>query len=113
MLFLAAMEAGRIYERNITLPVLGSQRIRLRILDDAHAAIRMSGAMTLEEEEFEYACHDDSFTFDLGPRTTSLLSTYHTRLQGATFLPHEDVAVVTVKPPLIPAMRIRMTRIPS
>lgn len=104
---------GGIYERNLTLPILGSQHIRLRIVSRTRAAIFMQGALSLEEEQFGYGAEDDGMTFDLGPRTQELLRRVRTSMGEAKYHHKQDVASVVVKPPVVPAMRIKLHRRPD
>ena len=101
---------GRSYERNLTVPVLGNQHIKLYIHSPSRASIEMRGALTLEPETFPFRQKGHNMEFELGPRTCVLLSRVHTKMCDAQYDPATDTPSVVVKPPMIPAIRIQLHR---
>lgn len=104
---------GAVYERNVMLPVFGSQHFRLRILTRHKAAIQLTGAFHLDEECLHYDATEDGMAFDLGPDATSLLRTFKTTIQKAEYQRSKDCASIFVKPPWIPTMKIQLHRVPT
>lgn len=107
--FLSAFHppTGSAYQRNFTIPVLGPQHMRIRILTETRALIYMDGALVLQEEEFEYAlAGNGELVLELGPRTKRLLRKYRTSLRQAAYHPKTDHSSVVVDPPMVPPIRI-------
>ncbi|KAJ1636212.1 hypothetical protein T492DRAFT_960393 [Pavlovales sp. CCMP2436] len=103
---------GATYERTLSLPVIGSQTLSLTILDSTRAAIRLDGALTLNEFlSYWGGDGEDALEFALSSQTISLLRRLGVALSGAEYIEDADQAWVTISPPLIPPIRIRLDRI--
>tara|TARA_B110000046_G_scaffold61710_1_gene69330 strand:- start:1275 stop:1634 length:360 start_codon:yes stop_codon:yes gene_type:complete len=106
----SAPPVGAVYERNLTLPVLGGQRVRLRIDSRTRATLDLEGALALRAP-VHYALTDDGyFQFVLDAPTHALLRRVRTRLGAAAYDAVADTAHVTVHPPLPFPVVVRMAR---
>ena len=101
---------GAVYERNLTLPVLGGQRVRLRIDSHTRATLDLEGALSLRAP-VQYRPDDEGhFEFVLDAPTRALLKRVRTRLGTAAYDAVTDTAHVTVHPPLPFPVVLRMAR---
>lgn len=102
---------GAVYTRTLTLPVLGNQMLNLSIINHTTAMLVMQGALNLNEPVLYRADGEGKLAFTLSDSTVRLLRRVRTSLQEAEYDKTTDSAYVTVSPPLIPAIRIRLDRI--
>ncbi|KAG8469712.1 hypothetical protein KFE25_006167 [Diacronema lutheri] len=105
---------GAVYERTLSLPVIGSQTVRIGIISARMATLQLSGALKLDELLSYFP--DESgrgLAFVLGARTTALLRRLGVGLQSAEWSPREDVAFVTVAPPFVRPVVLRLERLPD
>lgn len=101
---------GAVYERNLTLPVLGKQRVRLRIDSRTRATLDLEGALALRAP-VQYRLDDSGyFEFVLDAPTRALLKRVRTSLGAAGYDAVADTAHVTVHPPLPFPVVLRMAR---
>ena len=102
---------GAVYERTLTLPVIGEQTVTLAILDGRLASITLAGALSLEEQ-LEYVLDDQTgkLLFELSEATELLLRRLRVGLDNAEYFHVEDQASVTIAPPLFRPIRIRLYR---
>lgn len=101
---------GAKYERTLTLPMLGRQVLELYITSRTTAQLVMEGAINLNEPVRYRSDGSGRLAFDLSAGTIQMLRRVRTSLREAEYLSSTDVAIVTVAPPVIPAIRIRMYR---
>lgn len=102
---------GAVYERTLALPVIGSQTLRLSILDSRRANITLAGALSLDDElKYGLDRRTGKLLFTLSEQTVSLLRRYRVGLNEAEYTDGIDEAYVTIAPPLIPPIRIRLDR---
>lgn len=101
---------GAKYERTLTLPVLGRQVLELYITNSSTAQLVLEGAINLNEPVHYYPDGKGGLAFDLSGPTIKMLRRVRTSLREAEYVAHSDTAIVTVAPPVIPALRIRLHR---
>ena len=101
---------GAVYTRTLTLPVLGHQVLELSIINRTTAMLVMQGALNLNEPVLYRADGEGKLAFTLTDSTIRLLRRVRTSLQEAEYDRTSDSAYVTVSPPVIPAIRIRLDR---
>tara|TARA_B110001452_G_scaffold117823_1_gene97706 strand:+ start:2647 stop:3303 length:657 start_codon:yes stop_codon:yes gene_type:complete len=101
---------GAKYERTLTLPMLGRQVLELYITSRTTAQLVMEGAINLNEQVQYRSDGSGRLAFDLSAGTVQMLRRVRTSLREAEYLSSTDIAIVTVAPPVIPAIRIRMYR---
>ncbi|KAL3928221.1 MAG: hypothetical protein SGPRY_002484 [Prymnesium sp.] len=103
---------GATYSRTVQLPVIGEQSISLTILTPAKALLHMRGRLNLNDEPVEYTVDPSSgqLSFTLSQRTRSILRQFRTSLVAAGYDPQNDVASVTIWPPLPVSIPIRLQR---
>ena len=101
---------GAVYTRTLTLPVLGNQMLNLSIINRTTAMLVMQGALNLNEPVLYRADGAGKLAFTLSDSTVRLLRRVRTSLQEAEYDRTTDSAYVTVSPPIIPAIRIRLDR---
>ena len=101
---------GAVYTRTLTLPVLGHQVLELSIINGTTAMLVMQGALSLNEPVLYRADGEGKMAFTLSDSTVRLLRRVRTSLQEAEYDRTSDSAYVTVSPPVIPAIRIRLDR---
>lgn len=101
---------GAKYERTLTLPLLGQQVLELYITSRTTAQLVMEGAINLNEPVQYRSDGSGRLAFDLSAGTIQMLRRVRTSLREAEYLSTTDVAIVTVAPPMVPALRIRMYR---
>jgi hypothetical protein len=102
---------GAVYERTLSLPVIGEQTLRLSILDSRRANISLAGALSLDEElRYGLDRRTGKLLFTLGAHAVTLLRRYRVGLNDAEYTGAGDEAYVTITPPLIPPIRIRLDR---
>ena len=96
---------GATYERNLTLPLLGAQRVVLRVASRTHVDLRLRGALALDDRVAVSFAHDDATTTALtlhpGARTRRLLRRARTSLGAARYDARTDTASVVVHPPAL------------
>ena len=97
---------GAVYARDITLPFLGKQRIRLRVDSRTKGTLSMRGALNLEDR---VTFVGDGF--ELGAPTRAMLRRTFTTLRAASYDPSRDMAVVTVQPPMPLPLTFRLRRV--
>ena len=101
---------GAVYERTLTLPVLGKQHVRLRIDSRTRATLDLEGALSLRAP-VQYRLDDEGhFEFVLDAPTRALLTRVRTSLGAAGYDAGTDTAHVTVHPPLPFPVVLRMAR---
>ena len=96
---------GAVYARRLHLPLVGAQRICVRVDSEEEGTLCLRGALTLDDR---VGFVDGSFV--LGDATRALLRRTRTALVGATYDPETDTATVTVQPPLPMPLDIRLER---
>lgn len=98
------------YERTLTIPYVGHQTIRIAV--DGHRAVRLKldGAIDLEDTIGLSRDDNHDVVFDLGEGTQRMLGRLRARLVGASYDPRRDVARITIKPPLVPAVSVDLLR---
>ena len=101
---------GAVYTRTLTLPVLGNQMLNLSIINRTTAMLVMQGALNLNEPVLYRADGAGKLAFTLSDSTVRLLRRVRTSLQEAEYDRTTDSAYVTVSPPIVPAIRIRLDR---
>lgn len=101
---------GAVYTRTLTLPVLGHQMLELSIINRTTAMLVMQGALNLNEPVLYRADGEGKLAFTLTDSTVRLLRRVRTSLQEAEYDRTSDSAYVTVSPPVVPAIRIRLDR---
>ena len=101
---------GAVYTRTLSLPMLGHQVLELSIINSTTAMLVMQGALNLNEPVLYRADGEGKMAFTLTDSTVRLLRRVHTSLREAEYDRTSDTAVVTVSPPVIPAIRIRLHR---
>mmetsp|Transcript_11677 Transcript_11677/g.28437 ORF Transcript_11677/g.28437 Transcript_11677/m.28437 type:complete len:158 (+) Transcript_11677:3-476(+) len=105
---------GATYESTLALPVIGRQTLELNIVDDTCARVRLSGALTLDEPlQWGVSRETGELFFVLSERTKRLLRRLGVTLREAYYAAPSDEAVVVVSPPLIPSIRIQLSRLES
>lgn len=106
---------GATYERNLTLPLLGAQRVMLRVASRTHVDLRLRGALALDDRIAVSFARDDAttaLTLHPGPRTRRLLRRARTSLGAARYDARTDTASVVVHPPLLLApVRFELRRV--
>ena len=104
-LALARPPVGAVYARDISLPFLGKQRIRLSVDSRSKGTLSMRGALNLEDR---VTFVGDGF--ELGEATRAMLRRTHTSLRSAHYDAERDVAVVSVQPPMPMPLTFRLHR---
>jgi hypothetical protein len=102
---IARPPVGAVYARDVSLPFLGKQRIRLSVDSRSKGTLFMRGALNLEDE---VTFVGDGF--ELGDDTRAMLRRTHTSLRAAYYDDKNDVAVVTVQPPMPMPLTFRLRR---
>ena len=103
---------GATYVRELSLPVLGHQRIELQIDSSRTASLLMSGALNLHDSiGYREGKTSGTLEFALGEPTRQLLKRVHTDLREAYYDAEADAAHVVVKPPMVPAIRVHLSRV--
>ena len=97
---------GATYERNLTLPLLGAQRVVLRVASRTHVDLRLRGALALDDR-IAVTFDNDALTLHPGARTRRLLRRARTSLGAARYDARTDTASVVVHPPLLLAAPVR------
>jgi hypothetical protein len=102
---------GAVYERTVALPIIGKQTVRLAIVSPHLASIKLLGALQLDEFlRYGSDATTGELLFELSERTILLLRRLGVALRTAEYLVRSDEAYVTVAPPLIRPIRIRLDR---
>lgn len=103
-------QVGAYYTRVVGLPVLGQQRFSFTIISRTTARITLAGAMNLDEPA-EYSVDESGkVLFELNEPTRRLLRRYRTRLRSIQYDAAGDHTTITICPPLIPPIRVRLER---
>ena len=75
------------------------------------ASISFEGFLTLQDD-IQYSCTEEGeLHFELGEATQKMLRRTRTTLKRVEYDATEDVAVVHVRPPVIPSVVFRMKRV--
>lgn len=98
------------YEKTITIPYVGHQTIRIAVDSRAAVRLKLDGAISLEDTIGLRTDEKGSVVFDLGERTQRMLDRLRARFVGASYDPRRDVACITIKPPLVPALSVELSR---
>mmetsp|Transcript_224 Transcript_224/g.505 ORF Transcript_224/g.505 Transcript_224/m.505 type:complete len:160 (+) Transcript_224:67-546(+) len=101
---------GAVYTRTLTLPLLGHQVLELSIINGTTAMLMMQGALNLHEPVLYRADGEGKMVFTLTDPTVRLLRRVRTSLRDAEYDRASDTAIVTVSPPVIAPIRIRLNR---
>ena len=94
-------------------PIAGT--FALRVLGKNSAQIILIGRLALDEPA-TFSAETDAETgrtrmdIDFNPRTLELLSNWRTRITRVEYDAAEDVATITISPPLIPSIRVKLRR---
>jgi len=97
----------------MSLPVLGRQHFRLTITSQREAQLTLEGAIDLDEP-IEYSLGPDGkLDFALNDATDSVLSRLGTTLLQAEYYKANDSCEITIAPPLVPNIRMRLFRVES
>ena len=103
---------GARYLRTLHLPVIGKQTLQLDILGATEARLLLAGALNLDEPVEYTVCQETgALDFRLTDNTHRILRRFRTSLRAAAFDPVEDEAFVTVAPPVVPAIKIKLNRV--
>jgi hypothetical protein len=103
---------GAVYKRELALPVLGHQVLELSIINSTTAMLQMQGAINMKEPVLYRDDGKGRLDFTLNAATIRMLRRVRTSLRDAEYDTGSDSAIVTVAPPVIPAIRIRLHRTP-
>lgn len=122
---------GAIYVGVMNMPVIGRQTFALRILGRNSAQIILIGRLNLDEPATFQAepLSDDSsgssssstggssvgkgvvnMLIDFNRPTLELLGNWKTRITRCTYDADEDYATITISPPLVPSIRVKLRR---
>ena len=103
---------GARYLRTLHLPVIGKQTLQLDILGATEARLLLAGALNLDEPVEYTVCQETgALDFRLTDNTHRILRRFRTSLRAAAFDPDNDEAFVTVAPPVVPAIKIKLNRV--
>ena len=106
---------GAMFVGTMNMPVIGRQTFALRVLGKNSAQIILIGRLALDEPA-TFSAETDAETgrtrmdIDFNPRTLELLSNWRTRITRVEYDAAEDVATITISPPLIPSIRVKLRR---
>lgn len=101
---------GAHYARELRLPVIGLQKLRLEICTASMARIRLDGAINLDEPILYRLDPSGALCFELSQSTKQMLRRMGVSLDSAEYEHTNDIAAVTINPPLIPPIRIALPR---
>lgn len=74
--------------------------------------IVLSGVVCCEDV-IQYEEEESGISYSLPPSLKNLLSSLRTKLEEARYDPSSDECIVSVKPPFIPRITMRHTRLPE
>ena len=101
---------GTVYTHTLSLPLLGHQGLEISIINGTTAMLMMQGALNLNEPVL-YRADEGKISFTLTDSTVRLQRRVHTSLGDAEYDGNSDTLIVTVSPPVVPSVRIRLHRI--
>lgn len=102
---------GAVYERTLSLPVLGAQTVRIGILTPRQATLTLTGALMLDELLSYFPDEKTGrLAFELSERTIALLRRLGVGLRTAEYAKIVDAAFVTIQPPLWRPIVLRLDR---
>tara|TARA_B110000046_G_scaffold15883_1_gene15251 strand:+ start:4900 stop:5304 length:405 start_codon:yes stop_codon:yes gene_type:complete len=110
---------GAAYARKLSLPLLGAQRVALRVVASDAVELHMSGALALDDRvqvvfssEHGEGNGSSQLTLLPGPHTRRLLRRARTSLGAAHYDARTDTACIVVHPPLgVPPVRFELRRV--
>ena len=106
---------GALYTGHIKLPFLGAQTFMLRVQSRSAARITLIGAMMLDDTASYHEAGEDRdgairLHMDFNEPTLQLLARYRTRISATVYHADGDYAILTIAPPFLPAIRVRLQR---
>lgn len=108
---------GAVYCATVRMPVIGRQSFMLRVLSRSRARIVLQGRLDLDEparyspEQKGLKRGRVSLLIDFNEPTKRLLARWKTRIRAVLYDPSDDVTILVIQPPVIPAIHVRMKRV--
>jgi hypothetical protein len=107
------------YEGTMNMPVIGRQTFRVRFMGGNRARITLKGKINLDElsnftpTDASSDGSDGGLTLmmDFNEPTLEVLRSWGTRIRATRFYADDDFVMLVIKPPVIPAIRVRLLRV--
>ena len=97
------IRVGAVYEGCLQVPVVGSQHVRLTVLDEDRARVHMRGIVTADECFSFRWDGDDRYSISSSEGLSSALKRHHCRVTRVRYDAAEDVASASVRVFGVPA----------
>ena len=102
----------------MNMPVIGKQTFRVRFVGGGRAQITLKGKINLDEASVYSLSRsgveqDGGLTLlmDFNEPTRAVLHSWRTRIRATRFYVDGDYVMLVIKPPVIPAIRVRLLRV--